>query len=857
MAKPNYVLPTTCLSPKFAAKSSHEAAINSVVSQLVDIIEAADDELSDRISSIVAGFVPVGEWDASSGAFPRGAQIIGTFYIVPEGGAGTVDGVAFAVGDQLLPLVTSSSTSTYAGNWVRNPRSGIVDRVYDSANSFGASLEAERGVGALWETKEGFRYIEAASEATDYHVTTEGGVKLYIHEDVVRADAFVIADLPIPTFRQNEVRVQLHASKAFSAGDAQNNKAIIDEIVSRVPSNATIKFLPVDGKVSLYPLDDIPKTLTIDLGGNILVPDMTAGDAAGYVAGATGTGIKPLFKFDRSSDAVDYSLTGPITSGALTIEVSVAAAAALSPGDAFYLASSETIPFWIETGSHGVGGAHRVAAISGTIMTLDRPADWDYTSNLVLRTIPEGRPVVRNGYIMEQDTASTYGGSTAGSNTPNLVHFRYCDDFLVEGVEFRNVNINAVAVQGCASGLVRKCKGLHAQRPDNGGHGNLVKIYAPFSANIRVEGNETVFMRHLYDFTSTAACRGEGNVARAHVAAPYTTHGYGDHNSKSVNDEAVNCRYGWGIGREDFAADYGFEVINSISSGCFAPFWAVGNVDGLKIRGGSHKVGGHPDGRDNERLANITGFMPEIVVENLTVTLSGSISAADSLIFINHNPSADSAVRRPRNVSVRNNRIQLRGDLAAVVSNEMDGYLEVSNNTYILPGAVAATGIRVQGTTHPAFVYSTGNRDMQGGGGQFTFVENGPGISAVVQDDIQTASETNTVSAVPYRLSNLGRVHVPRADATLDASGAETALVLPITTDGTAYEITAINRSGGGHTSVTRVFMNPNGTPNLSVLNQDSLHADAPTLLIGSTDIEVQNNAASERIIIWFVEKKH
>jgi hypothetical protein len=42
-----------------------------------------------------------------------------------------------------------------------------------------ADTSAARGEGAIWEAG-GFRYQEAASSATDHHVTTAGGVKLYV-----------------------------------------------------------------------------------------------------------------------------------------------------------------------------------------------------------------------------------------------------------------------------------------------------------------------------------------------------------------------------------------------------------------------------------------------------------------------------------------------------------------------------------------------------------------------------------------------------------------------------------------------------------------------------------------------------
>lgn len=67
-----------------------------------------------------------GVWDASAGSFPPSA-LEGTSYVVSV--AGTVDGVSFAIGDRLLCLVDSASTSTYASNWLKLDYSVLVESV--------------------------------------------------------------------------------------------------------------------------------------------------------------------------------------------------------------------------------------------------------------------------------------------------------------------------------------------------------------------------------------------------------------------------------------------------------------------------------------------------------------------------------------------------------------------------------------------------------------------------------------------------------------------------------------------------------------------------------------------------------
>ena len=54
------------------------------------------------------------DWDASSGSFPAGASQ-GNLYRV--GTSGTVDSITFSVGDFIIALVNSPSTTTFAANW--------------------------------------------------------------------------------------------------------------------------------------------------------------------------------------------------------------------------------------------------------------------------------------------------------------------------------------------------------------------------------------------------------------------------------------------------------------------------------------------------------------------------------------------------------------------------------------------------------------------------------------------------------------------------------------------------------------------------------------------------------------------
>jgi hypothetical protein len=80
------------------------------------------------IAALANGMVYKGDWDASAGTFPgAGVAQIGWFYYVSV--AGTVDGVAFAIGDNIVAITDDASASVYAGNWSKHDQTDAVQAV--------------------------------------------------------------------------------------------------------------------------------------------------------------------------------------------------------------------------------------------------------------------------------------------------------------------------------------------------------------------------------------------------------------------------------------------------------------------------------------------------------------------------------------------------------------------------------------------------------------------------------------------------------------------------------------------------------------------------------------------------------
>ena len=93
------------------------------VTQNVDL-----DQMETDIAALANGMVYKGNWDASAGSFPgSGSAQTGWFYYVSV--AGTVDSIAFAVGDNIVATTDNASASTYANNWSKHDQTDAVQAV--------------------------------------------------------------------------------------------------------------------------------------------------------------------------------------------------------------------------------------------------------------------------------------------------------------------------------------------------------------------------------------------------------------------------------------------------------------------------------------------------------------------------------------------------------------------------------------------------------------------------------------------------------------------------------------------------------------------------------------------------------
>ena len=128
------------------------------------------DQMETDIAALANGMVYKGNWDASAGTFPgAGAAQIGWFYYVSV--AGTVDGVSFAIGDNIVATVANASTTTYAANWSKHDQTDAVQDVAGlvgsiSASSLRSALNVEDGADVTDSVNVGSVNAAATSKTT-------------------------------------------------------------------------------------------------------------------------------------------------------------------------------------------------------------------------------------------------------------------------------------------------------------------------------------------------------------------------------------------------------------------------------------------------------------------------------------------------------------------------------------------------------------------------------------------------------------------------------------------------------------------------------------------------------------------
>ena len=163
---------------------------------LVSVTQAVDlDQMETDIAALANGMVYKGDWDASSGSFPSSAQT-GWFYYVSV--AGTVNSVAFHVGDNIVATTDNASTSVYANNWSKHDNTDAVQSVVGLTGSVTKSglltaINVEDGADVTDATN-----VTAAGALMDSEVTNLAQVKAFDTSDYATAAQGTKADAALP-----------------------------------------------------------------------------------------------------------------------------------------------------------------------------------------------------------------------------------------------------------------------------------------------------------------------------------------------------------------------------------------------------------------------------------------------------------------------------------------------------------------------------------------------------------------------------------------------------------------------------------------------------------------------------------
>ena len=155
------------------------------------------DQMETDIAALENGMVYKGDWNAGSGSFPGGGSAqTGWFYYVS--GAGTVNGISFTVGDNIVATTDNASTSTYASNWSKHDQTDAVQAVVGLTGSVSKSgllsaLNVEDGADVTDTAN-----VTSAGALMDSEVTNLAQVKAFSSSDYATAAQGTTANAALP-----------------------------------------------------------------------------------------------------------------------------------------------------------------------------------------------------------------------------------------------------------------------------------------------------------------------------------------------------------------------------------------------------------------------------------------------------------------------------------------------------------------------------------------------------------------------------------------------------------------------------------------------------------------------------------
>lgn len=316
-------LDDTSTTNKFASAAELTKVGFLSVTQAVDL-----DQMETDVAALSDGMTYNGDWDASSGSFPASADKGGFYYVSV---AGTVDSVSFAVGDNLVAIVDSASTTVYAANWSKHDQTDAVSAVVGLTGSVSksgllAALNVEDGADVTDATN-----VTAAGAVMNSGAETIAGVKTFGSDPIIPDEAYGVGwngslEPPTKNAVYDKIETVSGGSSAWTEiGEAVSISTVNSVTISGLSGYDEIIFytIPVSGADN----DDLFVQFSDDNGSTFETVGY-GGAAAGdtkvnlYNGGAWDTGVS-RFMFMRivklPSNRVEiYVREGPSDSWELT-----------------------------------------------------------------------------------------------------------------------------------------------------------------------------------------------------------------------------------------------------------------------------------------------------------------------------------------------------------------------------------------------------------------------------------------------------------------------------------------------------------------------------------------------------------
>ena len=282
------------------------------------------DQMETDIAALENGMVYKGDWNAGSGSFPGGGSAqTGWFYYVS--GAGTVNGIAFAVGDNIVATTDNASTSTYASNWSKHDQTDAVQAVVGLTGSIAkgsllSALNVEDGADVTDTAN-----VTSAGALMDSEVTNLAQVKAFDSSDYATAAQGTKADAALPK-AGGAMTGAITTNSTFDGRDVATDGTKLDGIEASADvtdtANVTAAGALMDSEVDAdIKTLSLPANTTISAYGKTLVDDADAatarttlglGTAATTAATAYATAAQGT-KADAALPKAGGAMTGAIT----------------------------------------------------------------------------------------------------------------------------------------------------------------------------------------------------------------------------------------------------------------------------------------------------------------------------------------------------------------------------------------------------------------------------------------------------------------------------------------------------------------------------------------------------------------